>query len=173
MLNKTKLLYSILTLSLMMLVSGAASGQEMTGHRGQNIADMKFVNVPGLPTCASASVQNGDPSKGPSFILAKTPAGCSIPWHWHTPNEHLMMVSGSARLDMKDGKSLTLQGGGFAVMPAREVHQFRCLTACMLYIYSDVAFDIHYVDKSGNEITPVDAMKAVKETAATEMKEPR
>lgn len=93
MLNRTKLLYSILALSLMMLVSGAASGQEMTRHLGQNIGDMKFVSLPGLPTCASGSVQNGDPTKGPSFILAKTAAGCSIPWHWHTPNEHVMMVS--------------------------------------------------------------------------------
>ena len=170
MLSKTRFVCSMLAVSIILIFSVAANGQEMTRHSGQNVGDMKFVNIPGLPTCTTGSVQNGDPTKAPSFILAKATAGCSIPWHWHTPNEHLMMVSGSARLDMKNGKALTLRAGGFALMPTRGVHQFRCLTACMLYIYSDVAFDIHYVDKSGNEISPAEAMKAVKEKAATEMK---
>jgi len=39
-----------------------------------------------------------------------------------------------------------------------------------MYIYSDVAFDIHYVDAQGNESSPADALKAVKEKAATEMR---
>lgn len=167
-LNRTKLLCS--TFALLLLVAGAASGQEMTQHSGQNVSDMKLGNIPGLPTCAVGSVQSGDPTNGPSFILAKAPAGCVIPWHWHTPNERLMIVSGSARLEMKDGKALTLRAGGFALLPTREVHQFRCLTECMLYVHSDVAFDIHYVDKSGNEISPADAMKMVKEKTATQMK---
>jgi len=169
-LSRTKLFTSTFALSLLIVVAGSASGQEVAQHSGQNVSDMKLVNIPGLPTCAVGSVQNGDPTKGASFILAKAPAGCTIPWHWHTPNETLMIVSGSALLEMKDGKPLTLQPGGFALLPAREVHQFSCLTACMLYVYSDVAFDIHYVDKSGNEISPADALKMVKETAATQMK---
>jgi len=81
-----------------------------------------------------------------------------------------MIVSGVARLDMKDAKSLTLRSGGFAMLPTRHVHQFRCQQACSLYIYSDVAFDIHYVNAAGTEISPADALRAVKETAATEMK---
>ena len=35
-----------------------------------------------------------------------------------------------------------------------------------MYIYSDTTFDIHYVDGQGTEISPEQAMKAVKETAA-------
>jgi len=38
-------------------------------------ATSKFVNFPGLPTCMTGSVQNGDPSKGASVILAKATAG--------------------------------------------------------------------------------------------------
>jgi len=37
-------------------------------------------------------------------------------------------------------------------------------------IYSDVAFDIHYVKAQGNEISVDEALKAVKEKAATGMK---
>ncbi len=159
------------TLLLLLFISAPAQGQEAAGKSaGQNIAEMKFVTVPGLPTCTPGSVQSGDPTKGPSIILAKVAAGCSIPWHWHTPNEHLMLVSGVARVEMKDGKPFTLRAGGFAMMPSRHVHQFRCEQACLLYIYSDAALDIHYVDGQGNEITPSEALKAVKEKVATAMK---
>jgi len=161
----------LFALALILVMSASAQGQEMASQSaGRNITEMRFVTIPSLPTCAKGSVQNGDPTKGPSIIFAKMPAGCSIPWHWHTPNEHLMIVSGVARLEMKDGKPLTLRAGGFALMPSHHVHQFRCERACQLYIYSDVAFDIHYVNKAGNEISPLDALKAVRETAATEMK---
>ena len=154
----------LFTLSSILFISTSAEGQHAAGKSaGQNVAEMKFVPVPGLPTCAPGSVQSGDPTKGPSIILAKVSTGCVIPWHWHTPNENLMLVSGVARLEMKDGKPFTLTAGGFAMMPTRHVHQFRCERACQLYIYSDAAFDIHYVDGKGNEISPPEALKAVKE----------
>jgi hypothetical protein len=80
-----------------------------------------------------------------------------------------MIVSGIARLDMKDAKSLTLSSGGFAMMQGHHVHQFTCQQSCSIYIYSDVAFDLHYVNSQGNEISPDEALKAVGEKVATQM----
>lgn len=143
-------------------IAGMASAQE--GHPAvHNVTQMTFAKFPGLPTCSPGSVQSGDPGKGPSIIAAKVDAGCTIPWHWHTPNEHLMLVSGVARLQTKDGKPMTLRAGGFAMMPAHHVHQFKCISACTMYVYSDAAFDIHYVDATGAELSPDAALKAVKE----------
>jgi quercetin dioxygenase-like cupin family protein len=160
----------MLFLSMALFVSASTQGEEAASQSaGRNMAEMKFETVPGLPTCAMGSVQSGDPTKGPSIILAKVATGCSIPWHWHTPNENVMMVSGVGRMDMKDGKPLTLQAGGFAAMPSRHVHQFHCDSSCILFVYSDSAFDIHYVNEQGEEIPPLEAMKAVNETAATKM----
>jgi hypothetical protein len=51
-----------------------------------------------------------DPSKGPSVIAFKGAAGCLIPWHWHTPTEQVMIVSGSMKLEMKDGRSDSRSG---------------------------------------------------------------
>lgn len=166
----SRLLWTGFCLSTLLLVAGSVRAQEMSAQPGTNMAAMKFVNIPPLPTCTTASVVNGDPTKGPSIILAKATTGCVIPWHWHTPNEHVMIVSGSASLQMKDAKPVSLQAGAFALMPSHHTHQFKCLRTCALYIYSDTAFDIHYVDKQGNEISPADATKAVREKAATEMK---
>jgi len=159
-------LFELFMLTLILSLAAVAQEQQMaTQAPGQNVEEMKFGPVPGLPTCATVSVQNGDPSKGASILLAKITSGCSIPWHWHTPNEYLMLVKGVARVEMKVGKPMTLREGGFALMPARHVHQFLCQTTCLLYVYSDVAFDIHYVDMQGKEIPPADALKQVKETS--------
>ena len=168
--TRNRLLWTAFCLTGILFMATVAQAQEMPAQPGTNMAAMKFVNIPPLPTCARAAVASGDPTKGPSIILAKATAGCIIPWHWHTPNEHVMIVSGAATLQMKDAKAISLQAGAFALMPSHHVHQFRCLRACALYIYSDTAFDIHYVDKQGNEITPADATKAVREKPATEMK---
>jgi quercetin dioxygenase-like cupin family protein len=165
--NRSQLLCVMLAGSLLLCLPHFAPGQEAAAPpAGRNIAQMKFVRFPGLPTCVRGSVQSGDPTKGPSIILARMAAGCSVPWHWHTPNEHLMMVSGVARVEMKGGKPLTLRAGGFAQMPAHHVHRFRATTPCTLFVYSDAAFDIHYVNTQGKEISPGDALKAVRERAA-------
>jgi len=156
---------------LIPLISAAALAVETMGQMpGRNVADMKFGPLPGLPTIMLGSVQSGDPAKGPSIILAKVPAGGTIPWHWHTPTERVMLVSGIAKVEMKEDDPVTLEAGGYAEMPSHHVHQFHAVRDCVLYIYSDAAFDIHYVDGQGNEIAPDVALKAVKETPATGMK---
>jgi quercetin dioxygenase-like cupin family protein len=168
--TRNRLFWTMLYLAVTLFVTASVQAQEITAQPGANMATMKFTTVPPLPTCATASVPSGDPTKGPSFILAKATAGCTFPWHWHTPNEHLMIISGTASLQMKDAKGVTLRAGAFALMPSHHVHQFKCLSACALYVYSDSAFDMHYVDKQGNEISAADALKPLKEKPATEMK---
>jgi quercetin dioxygenase-like cupin family protein len=158
---------AMFALSLILFLPHVARGQEAPGQpAGRNMAAMKFGPVPGMPTCAPGAVQSGDPTKGSSIVMGKMAAGCSIPWHWHTPNEHLMMVSGVARIEMKDGQPITLRAGGFALLPSRHVHQFHCTTACSLFVYSDAAYDIHYVDAQGKEISPEEALKTEKKPAA-------
>ena len=146
-------------------ISTLTQGQDTTTHSiVRNLAEIKFVPFPGLPTSAPGFVQSGDPTKGPSIIMGKIKAGCTIPWHWHTPNEHLMIVSGVASVQMKGENPMTLRAGGFAMMPSHHIHQFRCIEDCVLYIYSDTAFDLHYVNEQGTEIPPDEALKAVNET---------
>src|SRR5215213_1093394 len=134
---------SLVSLCLFLGLPASAAAQAPGAAVGRNLADQTFGPTPGLPTCASGAVQSGNPVNGPSIILARIAAGCVIPWHWHTPNEHLMLVSGVARLQMKDGAPFTLRAGGFALMAAKHVHQFTCQQACVLYVYSDGAFDTH------------------------------
>jgi quercetin dioxygenase-like cupin family protein len=139
--------------------SGLALAQEAMHPMAKNTNEMKFENFPNLPDCTTGSVQQGDPTKGPSFILVKSATGCVIPWHWHTANEQLMIVSGDAKFDVKDAPSITLHAGGFSMLPAKHVHRFSCVKACMLYVYSDAPFDIHYVDAQGKEVPAEQVLK--------------
>src|SRR5439155_21071582 len=104
-------------------------------------ANSKFVNFPGLPKCMTGSVQNGDPSKGASVILAKSTAGCTVPWHWHTADEQLMIVSGSAKVSMKDGQPTSLHSGDYLSLPGKNAHHFTWMAAFMLFINPFGAFD--------------------------------
>ncbi len=130
----------------------AAYGEEMGVVR--KLSENKLVPMPGMPSCIAMAVESGDPSKGPSVIVFKGTAGCMIPWHWHTPTEHVMIVSGSAKFEMKGGSSTTLGSGGYAMMPSKHTHQFTCTSACSAFVSSDGAFDIHYLDANGKEISP-------------------
>lgn len=160
----------VIALSFVFCAFVSVQADDMMMAMGHNMKEMKFGELPILPTCSTVSVQSGDPSKGPSLILAKVAKGCTIPWHWHTANENLMIVNGVASVATKDGKPMILSAGGFASMPSKMVHQFSCSQSCSFYIYSDAAFDLHYVDAKGTEMTPPDALKAVKEAPGAEMK---
>lgn len=124
-----------------------------------SIKDSKFGNLPVLPACMTVSVQRGDPSKGPSVIAGKLKPGCKVPWHWHSVAENLVVVSGSAKAEMKDGASHVLSAGDFVYMPSKQSHQFTCSTACTIFAMPDGPFDIHYVDKDGKEIPTDQAIK--------------
>lgn len=125
----------------------------------RTLRESKFGPVPGLPACIRAAVQSGDPAKGASILLFKGASGCTVPWHWHTATENVMIVSGSAKFEMKEhGGSTTIGPGGYARMPGKHVHRFTCTSACTGFVSSDAAFDIHYVDASGKEIPPESAL---------------
>jgi quercetin dioxygenase-like cupin family protein len=129
-------------------------------------AASKFAALPGLPACATLSVQRGDPTKGAAVILAKATGGCVIPWHWHTATESLMFVSGKAKIEMKGAAAASAGPGDYVYLPGKHQHQFTCGAGCTFFIVIDGAFDIHYVDKDGNEI-PIDkAIPPAKKPAA-------
>ncbi len=134
----------------------------------RNMSAMKFAPVPGLPTCAQAALQKGDPAATGFIVLVKATTGCTVPWHWHTYGEQIMLVSGTGEVTMRDdGKPVELKPGGFASMPGKHVHQFRCKQACTFFLNVEGKFDIHYVDRDGNEIPPKTALAPYRQTVAT------
>jgi len=140
--------------------AAAAEGAAAAAPMGValNLSDQKFGAFPGTPACMVGVVLSGDPGKGPSLIESKFAAGCTIPWHWHSSDEHVMMASGVGKMEMKDAKPVTLRAGAYAMMPSHHPHQFTCASACVIFLRSDGVFDTHYINAEGKEIPPEDAL---------------
>ena len=111
------------------------------------------------PACLTTAIQHGNPKSGASVLLSKYTSGCVIPWHWHTTNESIVVVSGNGKLEMKDQPAQALAPGDYFYMPSKHAHQFTCNSDCTLSITSDSARDVHYIDTAGNEIPSAQALK--------------
>ena len=133
-------------------------------------ATSKFVNLPGLPACMTATVHRGDPAKGPASMLLKFTPGCVVPWHWHTAAEQLVIISGRGKADMKDGKPMAMNIGDYAYLPPKNIHQFTAVTGVLMFFNPEGAFDIHYLDKEWKEIPPEQALKPAAKKAAAPAK---
>ncbi len=107
---------------LLSLMTATAVAQQTDKPVAQNTAPSQFQKNPALPDCLTLAVERGDPSSGPSILLVKGTKGCSAPWHFHSPNEQLMMVSGTGRVEMKGEAAVNLHSGGFAFAPVKHVH---------------------------------------------------
>ena len=114
---------------------------------------LEFISIPDMPKCASAAILSGDPRSGPAWVLLRLASGCRVPWHWHTANEALVVIGGRGTLAMKDGPPLRFVPGAYTSLPSRHVHQATCTRSCLLFSSADGAFDIHYVDRGGEEIS--------------------
>ncbi len=158
-----------LTVLVLALALGAIGGLQRSAASTQQVADQPMVQhaasakynpFPNGPDCVTAAVERGDPASGASVVLAKFQPGCAVPWHFHTPNETILMVSGVGRLQAKGDKPASLRAGDYAWMPTKHVHTFSTEQGCVMFLTSDGAFDIHYVDSKGNEIPLEQAVKA-------------
>jgi len=165
--NTCRFVLLVAAVGLVALCAWAQGGDET---HVANSGQLKFGPGPNLPSCLTMAVEHGDPSKGAFTLLLKFTSGCRVPMHWHTSAEELMLVSGSGKMQMQGGKTSALDRGGFVHMPSKHPHAFTCVTACTAFLTGDVAFDIHYVDKSGNEIPAEQALSTAKPKPAAKKK---
>jgi quercetin dioxygenase-like cupin family protein len=151
----------LIILSMAAAPRGAAAADEKDA--GEMIAEtpknLKFIQIPDMPACATGAILRGDPRSGPAWVLLKLASGCRVPWHWHTANEDLVIVSGRGTLEMKDHPPLQFTPGAYASLPNHHVHQAKCAQTCMFFSIADAAFDIHYVDAKGEKISLKEALK--------------
>ncbi len=155
----------ILLLAMTMAVSGYAQTQPSPGEGGVHKLSTALGGKVG---CPAEGVEMGDAAKGASIIVERWSKGCVIPWHWHTPNEHVMMVSGRLKFEMKDEKPVLVKAGDFVLIPSHHISQATCVgpQSCIDFLYTDTAFDVHFVDPAGKEISPEEALKVNKNVAS-------
>lgn len=160
-----KIGFSLLALFTPALVYAAPaehhSGSEALTYR--HPLDAPFKAVPNAATCNTMAPLRGDMSKGASTFTSKMTPGCVAPWHWHSPTEEIVILQGTARMQMNNENTppVTLPTGAYSQLPKQHLHRFRCLQGpdCVILVIADAAFDIHWVDKNRKEITFDEALK--------------
>jgi hypothetical protein len=152
--------------TLIMLVALAAVGGSVPTHAEDteqivtlDPQKLEFTAIPDMPACASAAILRGNPRYGPAWVLLKLASGCQVPWHWHSANETVVVISGRGALSMKDGPPLQFAPGAYASLPSHHQHHANCTRTCLLFNGADAAFDIHYVDAKGAEISADKVLK--------------
>ena len=61
--------------------------------------------------CLLSAVETGDPNTGPSTIILKAPAGCVVPWHFHTAQEQAVVIEGMVKMEMAHSPAMSLGSG--------------------------------------------------------------
>lgn len=97
------------------------------------------------------AILHGDPAKSNLDVYFKVPADFSIPHHWHTSAERMVLVSGTLTVTYDDQASELLETGTYAYGPSKHPHKAYCEKGdpCVLFI----AFE-----------EPLDAFEVMKET---------
>lgn len=91
---------------------------------------------PFLPKGCGIAVLHGDPAKSNADVFLKVPANSTIPRHWHTSAERMVLVSGELHVTYDDHKTSVLKPGSYAYGPAKMPHKAECKKAgpCVLFI---------------------------------------
>ncbi len=89
-----------------------------------------------MPQGSELAVLHGDPSKKNSDVFLRIPANGTIPSHWHTSAERMVLVSGEMLVTYEGQAPLTLKAGNYAYGPAKLKHDAACKSQapCVLFI---------------------------------------
>ncbi|MHB8534745.1 MAG: cupin domain-containing protein [Sulfuricaulis sp.] len=98
---------------------------------------------PFLPKGCGIAVLHGDPAKKNLDVFFKVPAKSTIPLHWHTSAERMVLVAGVLHVTYDGQKSAILRPGTYAYGPAKRPHKGYCASTvpCILFIAFESPLD--------------------------------
>ena len=109
-----------------------------------NAKTAKWTHDAGDPPGSESVVLREDSKTGAFEIFARYPAGHTFNPHWHSVNERLLVIEGKMTVG-KGESAQTLDPGGYAYLPAKEVQYLSCgkESRCAFYAYWDGKLDFH------------------------------
>lgn len=98
-----------------------------------------------FPPGCKIAVLHGDPSKPGADVFFRVPSGYTIPAHWHTSAERMVLVSGALDVTYAGHPTVRLDTNDYAYGPAKLPHVAKCMSkeSCTLFIAFDEAVDAH------------------------------
>ena len=96
-----------------------------------------------LPKGCGIAVLHGDPAKDNVDVFLKVPAKSTIPLHFHTSAERMVLVAGELHVTYDGQKMKVFKPGTYAYGPAKLPHKGFCASAvpCVLFIAFESPLD--------------------------------
>jgi len=98
---------------------------------------------PFLPAGCGIAVLHGDPAKDNVDVFLRVPAKSTLPLHWHTSAERMILVAGELHVTYEGQKTAVIKQGSYAYGPAKLRHKAICASAspCVLFIAFESPLD--------------------------------
>jgi quercetin dioxygenase-like cupin family protein len=98
---------------------------------------------PFLPQGCGIAVLHGNPAKDNVDVFLKVPAKSSIPLHWHSSAERMVLVAGELHATYDGQKKVVLKPGSYGYGPAKRPHNGYCASKvpCVLFIAFESPLD--------------------------------
>lgn len=105
---------------------------------------------PFLPQGCAIAVLHGDPARDNVDVFLKVPGKSTLPLHWHTSAERMVLVAGELHVTYDGQKKAVLRPGTYAYGPARRPHKGFCASTrpCVLFIAFESPLDAVPVEDS-------------------------
>lgn len=118
--------------------------QEQALTRTHRDSGLKWGPCPAfLPKGCGIAVLHGDPAKDNVDVFLKVPGKSTIPLHWHTSAERMVLVAGELRVTYEGQKEAVMKPGTYAYGPAKRPHKASCASEseCVLFIAFESPLD--------------------------------
>jgi len=118
--------------------------EEQALTRTARDTDLKWGPCPPfLPKGCAIAVLHGDPAKDNVDVFFKVPAKSTIPLHWHSSPERMVLVAGELHVTYDGQKTAVLKPGTYAYGPAKRPHHGFCASSnpCVLFIAFESPLD--------------------------------
>ena len=118
--------------------------QEQAVTRTARDAQLKWGPCPPfLPKGCAIAILHGDPAKDNVDVFFKVPAKSTIPLHWHSSAERMVLVAGELHVTYEGQKTAVLRTGTYAYGPAKRPHKGFCASTvpCVLFIAFESPLD--------------------------------
>jgi quercetin dioxygenase-like cupin family protein len=112
--------------------------------RNANDATLVWNSCPDfMPAGCALTVLRGDPAKPNADVFFKVPAGATLPVHWHTSAERMVLIAGELQVSFEGQPRAVLEPGTYAYGPAKHAHGGACVssTPCILFIAFEAPVD--------------------------------
>ena len=136
------LVFSVLFVALVSHAQTPAPEQAITWTAGD--PQLKWMPCPPfMPKGCALAVLHGDPAKDNVDVFFKVPGKSSIPMHWHTSAERMVLVAGELHVTYEGQKKAVFKRGTYAYGPAKHPHEGYCASAgpCVLFIAFESPLD--------------------------------